>query len=72
MRCLWDFIAKYPSTSSQFTRRRLSTEVREDLTWWNEFLPKYNGVLFFDPQSRLIIQVYTDAYPQGLGRLLLL
>ena len=67
MRCLWDFIAEYPSTSSQFTRRRLSTEVREDLTWWNEFLPTYNGVLFFDPRSCPTIQVYTDACPQGLG-----
>lgn len=67
MRCLWDFIAEYPSTSSQFVRRRLSSEVREDLTWWSEFLPTYNGVLFFDPRSRPTIQVYTDAYLQGLG-----
>ena len=67
MRCLWDFIAEYPSASSQFTRRRLPAEVYEDLTWWNSFLPTYNGVLFFDPRSRPAIQVYTDACPQGLG-----
>ena len=67
MRCLWDFIAQYPSASSQFTKRRLPSEVCEDLIWWNQFLPTYNGVFFFDAQSRPTIQVYTDACPQGLG-----
>ena len=67
MRRLWNFIAEYPPASSQFTRRRLPLEVYEDLTWWNKLLPTYNGVLFFDAQSRPTIQVYTDACPEGLG-----
>ena len=67
MRRLWDFIAEYPSSSTQFTRRRLSPDVLEDLTWWNELLPRYNGVLFFDSQARPVFQVYTDACLEGLG-----
>ena len=67
MRRLWDFIAEYPSSSTQFTRRRLSPDIFEDLTWWNKLLPKYNGILFFDSQARPIFQVYTDACLEGLG-----
>lgn len=27
---------------------RLSKECQRDLTWWNDFLPSWNGVYFFD------------------------
>ena len=67
MRRLWDFIAEYPSSSTQFTRRRLSPDVLEDLTWWNELLSRYNGVLFFDSQARPVFQVYIDACLEGLS-----
>lgn len=67
MHCLWDFIAEYSSTSSQFIRKRLPTKVYKDLTWWNKFVPTFNGVLFFETKSRHIIQVYIDACFQELG-----
>lgn len=33
MRQLWDFVADYPPSLSEFTRRRLSAEIRGDITW---------------------------------------
>lgn len=66
MRSLWDFIASYPSQSSSYTKRRMSSAVQKDLTWWNTLLPTYNGVLFFDESKRPTIQLYTDASLQGL------
>lgn len=45
-RQLWDFVAEYPPSSSKFTRRRLSAEIPEDLTWWNDLLPTYNAYSF--------------------------
>ena len=68
MRRLWDFIAEYPSSSTQFTRRRLSPDIFEDPTWWNKLLPKYNGVLFINSQARPVFQVYIDACLERLGR----
>lgn len=67
MRHLWDFVASYPRLSSQFTQKRLTAEIREDLIWWNELLPTHNGVLFFDNQARPVFQLYTDACLEGLG-----
>lgn len=67
MRKLWDFVSSYPSGCSQFLKRRIPSEVRLDLQWWNELLPVYNGIQFFDTQARESIQLYTDASLQGLG-----
>ena len=67
MRKLWDFVASYPKTSSRFCKRRIPSEVRLDLEWWNKLLPVYNGVQFFDTQARKVIQLYTDASLHGLG-----
>lgn len=67
MRKLWDYVASFPVGSSQYTKRRIPPEVRSDLQWWNELLPKYNGISFFDTTARPTIQLYTDASLQGLG-----
>lgn len=67
MRKLWDFVAAYPKESSKFTKRRIPIETRLDLQWWNELLPTYNGIQFFDMQARKPVQLYTDASLQGLG-----
>lgn len=48
MRRLWDFVNEYPRTATKLTRRRIPMWVRENLEWWNNLLPTYNGVLFFD------------------------
>ena len=51
MRKLWDYIASFPVGSSQYTKRQIPLEVRADLQWWNELLPKYNGILFFNTET---------------------
>lgn len=66
MRKLWDYVAFFPVGSSQHTKRRIPLDVCVDLQWWNELLPKYNGILFFDIETRLTVQLYTDASLQGL------
>ena len=67
LRELWTFLSLYPPTSKPFTRRRVPTAVREDLTWWTALLPAFNGVLFFDDANRVTFSLYTDASLQGLG-----
>ncbi len=67
MRRLWDFVNEYPRAVTKLTRRRISGWVREDLEWWNDLLPTYNGVLFFYTCSKHTISLYTDAYLYGLG-----
>lgn len=67
MRKLWDFLKAYPSHLSRTAKRRIPTEIREDLLWWNRLLPEFNGVLFFDETHRETVQVFTDASLCGLG-----
>lgn len=67
MRRLWDFINQYPRSATKTTRRRIPAWVREDLDWWNELLPNYNGVLFIDMSNRQTTSLYTDACLYGLG-----
>ncbi len=67
MRRLWDFVNEYPWAATKLTRRRIPGWVREDLEWWNDLLPAYNGVLFVDTCSRHTINLYTDTYLYGLG-----
>ena len=66
MRPLWNFVAKYPPTAGGL-RRRLPAQVRLDPSWWNTRLPVFNGVIFFDNQSREVFQLYRDASLIGLG-----
>lgn len=67
MRRLWDFVHQFPLAAVRSTRRRIPSWVREDLEWWNQLLPNFNGVLFFDTHNRTTIQACTDACLYGLG-----
>ena len=67
MRKLWDFVTSYPLGSSRFAKRRIPPKVRSDLEWWNQLLPVYNGIQFFDTQNQKIIQLYTDVSLLGLS-----
>lgn len=51
MHKLWDFVASYPNGSSRFSKRQVPSKVCLDLQLWNELLPAYNGVQFFDTQT---------------------
>ena len=44
----------------------LSHDSRDDLAWWRDTLPFFNGIYLFD-KSRPLIALYTDAYNLGLG-----
>jgi len=66
MRRIWTFIASYPG-SSKFAKRRIPSGVLEDLGWWKQLLPDFNGVLFFETDTRETISLYTDASNIGLG-----
>ncbi len=67
MQRLWDFVNEYAWAATKLTRRKKPRWVREDLEWWNDLLPAYNEVLFFDTCSRHTISLYTDACLYGLG-----
>ncbi len=41
--------------------------MKENLEWWNNLLPTYNKVLFFDTSNRYIISLYTNACLYNLG-----
>lgn len=67
LRTLWSFIAAIPAGRSKFIRRRIPSDLRNDLVWWRDLLPQWNGVCFFDTISRPVISLYTDASGIGLG-----
>jgi reverse transcriptase-like protein len=67
LRTLWSFSATFPSGRSKFIRKRIHAELRHDLTWWRDLLPKWNGVCFFDSTVRPIISLFTDASGIGMG-----
>ena len=69
MRRLWDFINHFPRKAPRGRLRRIPAWARVDLEWWNNLLPTYNGVLFFDTSSRDLKSLYTDACLYGLGGL---
>jgi len=56
-------MSKFPA---RYALRRLSSDAREDLTWWRDTLPFYNGIHLF-AQSRPLVALYTDASDTGLG-----
>lgn len=44
-------------------------EVKKDLQWWNEFLPKYNGIslMYLGPWSEPDTILSCDGYLEGRG-----
>lgn len=58
MQRIWDFVNEYPRTATKLTQRRIPAWVKEDLEWWNDLLPMYNGVFFFDTLNRHTISLY--------------
>jgi hypothetical protein len=67
LRSLWSFSAGFPSSQSRFIRRRIPAALRNDLIWWRDLLPNWNGVCFFDTVVRPTISLFTDASGIGLG-----
>jgi hypothetical protein len=63
---IWEFSASCASLPP-FAPRRIPRLVLLDLQWWNELLPAYNGVHFFDNVNRPCAQLYTDASLSGIG-----
>lgn len=53
-------------TPHQRSVRRLSHDSREDLAWWRDTIPLFNGIHFFE-ESRPLVALYTDACDSGLG-----
>jgi hypothetical protein len=66
LRTLWSFSAGFPFGQSKFIRRRISAELRHDLTWRRDLLPQWNGVCF-DTAVRPVMSLFTDASGIGLG-----
>ena len=64
---IWTFIASFPQHKPHFIRRRIPKAVQEDLLWWRDLLPLWNGILFFDNSTRSNISLFTDASCFGLG-----
>jgi hypothetical protein len=67
LRSLWSFSAAFPMGQSRFIRRRIPADLRDDLIWWRDLLPLWNGVHFFDATSRPIVSLFTDASGIGIG-----
>lgn len=66
-RRLWTFIAAFRPQWGKEKRRRLPAPVRDDIKWWNELFPLYNGIRFFDDNTRPLIHVFADASELGIG-----
>ena len=64
---IWTFIASFPQHKPHFIRRWIPKAVQEDLLWWRDLLPLWNGILFFDNSTRSNISLFTDASCFGLG-----
>ena len=67
LRQLWSFIASFSQNQSRFLKKRIPKPLRDDLTWWRDLLPKWNGIYFFDNFARHEISLFTDASGFGLG-----
>jgi hypothetical protein len=67
MRTIWTFVASYPQHKSPFIKKRLTADVREDLVWWKDLLPAWNGVHFFNDSVRDTISLFTDSSGFGIG-----
>lgn len=64
LQSLYSDLASFPP--HQRSVRRLSHDSREDLAWWRDTLPLFNGIHFFE-KSRPLVALYTDACDSGLG-----
>lgn len=67
MRYLYSFLASYPLNATKACKKRMNSTVKTDLLWWNELLPRYNGIRCFNVEKRLEIQLFTDASVRGMG-----
>lgn len=59
-RSSWEFISNFPKAGG-YPRRRLTAELRQDLSWWRDALAISNGILFFDDASRSQFHLFSDA-----------
>lgn len=67
MHYLWQFIAKFGSNLPDHFVKRLPQLLKNDLLWWHQLLPNFNGILLL-PTHRPIIHLFTDASTlYGLG-----
>ncbi|KAJ6102334.1 hypothetical protein N7486_004761 [Penicillium sp. IBT 16267x] len=64
LQSLYSDLASFPP--HQRSVRHLSHNSREDLAWWRDTLPLFNGIHFFE-KSRPLVALYTDACDSGLG-----
>lgn len=62
---LWELIAAF--SLSPRHRRKIPPQVREDLEWWRDLLPEFNGVMLLEDTARQIYHVFTDASGVGFG-----
>jgi hypothetical protein len=61
---LWAWLPSLPKGNRQ---RRLPRQVIDDLRWWHELLPKFNGILLLDTSTRPLFRVFIDACLKGVG-----
>ena len=66
IRPLWNFMAQY-SLDSLGIRQRISWQVRDNLSWWNNLLLKLNSVLIFDNKRWETYLLYTYVLLVDLG-----
>jgi len=59
-RSIWEFISTFTKTGG-YPRRRLTAELRLDLSWWRDALTLSNGILFFDDANRQQFHLFSDA-----------
>jgi hypothetical protein len=67
MRTIWTFVASYPQHKSSFIKKRVTADVREDLVWWRDLFPSWNGVRFFNDSIRDTVSLFTDSSGYGIG-----
>ena len=61
---IWEFLGgNFPFPTA---RRRIHRCLKNDLLWWNETLPRVNGIVFFNDSKRLTVYLFTDACLKGL------
>ncbi len=66
IRSLWDLVAKFSFGLLGFCER-IYWQVYDNLTWWNNLLPKFNKAQFFINKRLETFLLYKDVYSVGLG-----
>ena len=64
LQSLYSDLSSFPP--HQRSVRRLSHDSRNDLAWWRDTLPLFNGIHLFN-KKRPLVALYTDACNSGLG-----